>query len=809
MKHFQHWLFASISLIGLVVMSSLYAQAQQTSVGQVQLEIGQGQSCCVYGTSVVFGEKEVNFGITEFTGDFLSYHGTNTWWCKDLLGTETGRAMYISLSGDMENGNWWIIPAENVKISFDATNLVWGDCEYTSNIAIDTPLSSSVPVVEKKEVTQNYGKICELGTSNVKLKVTTMTGQAPGNYVGTLVIDLPNFVTNTCGAELIGTFYDAETDWLAYVGNMWSAGITANSGTFSYKPGEQITFKIGNVTLGNPVTPAPNGSVFVTDLFGVARTEITDPNVIKVGKLLQGIDADNNPDNGITIESSVSSQFTENNNVTALDVGTKLTALSKPVRTAKQVVQHLERTAEEKLNEDINVGYSFVEMLPWLSNYSSKIMVDSWNNVYIAWHLKNENNNGGMVSFWSIELYNEWLSEDIFVGKKNKDWDWIWAIKWWWYGINDYDYIYDATIDSTGNSYVVGFYKGTGHFWLNTLSYQQYGGPFVAKISNDGNWIWATTGWYEIREIEVDQLWNSYVQGTYYTTWVFWSIVLPSEWEYSSSPFIWKIDTNGNWIWVKKTKNTIVTKINIDSQWYVYVVWSFAWTGNFGTTTLLSVPRSAFVAKMNISGDWLRATQSTTSINVSCDFNTNSSVIDSQWNIYILWTYSSYCEDAIHFGSTALTGALGEYTNLIAKIDSNWNRITAKKWIGWIGLAIDKNWFIYSAARFDDSITIWSTQLTNRWSSFSYNDFVGYLVKLNSSIEPVSAALFEWINPVSVVVDNINTVYILCRMSEANLVLWEKTLTGTRLSKDVLYKVPFRDKESTLLYETTPPEDMH
>lgn len=813
MKYFQHWLFASISLIGLIVTSGLYTQAQQTSVGQVQLEIGQGQSCCVYGTSVVFGEKEVNFGITEFSWDFLSYHGTNTWWCKDLLGTETGWAMYISMSGDMENGNGWIIPAENVKISFDATNLVWGECEYTSNIAIDTSLSSAVPVVEKKEVTQNYGKICELGTSNVKLKVITTTGQAPGNYVGTLVINLPNFVTTTCDAELIGTFYDAETDWLSYVGNMWSAGITSNSGTFSYKPGEQITFKIGNVTLGNSITPAPNGSVFVTDLFGLARTEITDPNVIKVGKLLQGIDTDNNPDNGIIIESSVASQFTENSNVTALDVSTKLTALSKPVRTAKQVVQHLEKTAEEKLSEDINIGYWSVEMIPWLSSYQySKVVVDSWNNVYIGWTFKNESYSPGFVSFWSTALYNNWSTSDAYIGKKNSSWDWLWARK---YGSDVDDNPNSVKIDAMGNVYIwwnVWWTFGwTGVFGQIVLSgifipgelswYKDH--PFVAKLDNDGNWLWVTTGWYQINTIEVDQAWNSYVEGNYYSTWTFWSIVLPSEWDHVSFPFIWKIDTNGNWLWVKKMDAD--ASIKIDSQGNIYVMGYFNWTGTFGATTLFSVPSSVFVAKISPSGDWLRASQSESSTDVECSSSPSSSVIDQQWNIYLVWSYSSdYCQDPIYFGDTMLTGN-GGYTSFIAKMDSNGNRITAKKWIGGIGLATDKNWFIYTASTFDGSVSFWTTQLTNRWSSFSYNDVVGYVAKLNQSLEPVSANLFEWIAVSSIITDNLDNVYLVWNMSEVNLILWNTVLTWTRNS-NLLYKMSFRDKESVLLYQTTPPE---
>lgn len=56
----------------------LFSTKAQQTTWELKLEISAGQSCCVYGTSVVFGEKEVSFGITEFTGDFLSYHGTNS-----------------------------------------------------------------------------------------------------------------------------------------------------------------------------------------------------------------------------------------------------------------------------------------------------------------------------------------------------------------------------------------------------------------------------------------------------------------------------------------------------------------------------------------------------------------------------------------------------------------------------------------------------------------------------------------------------------------------------------------------------------
>ncbi|AHB40927.1 hypothetical protein P148_SR1C00001G0112 [candidate division SR1 bacterium RAAC1_SR1_1] len=811
MKNFHHWILTSIAIAGLVITSTLFTQAQQTTEGEIQLEIQAGNSCCVYGTSVVFGGKDISFGITEFSGDFLSYNGTNTWGCVDMLGTETGRAMYIQMSGDMENQNGNKINSGNVKISFDDTTLIGGDCQYTVNGGIDVSLNTGVTLVEKAEIAGNYGKICELGTTNVELKVVTNTGQAPGNYQGTLVIDLPSFANGTCDAELIGTFYDAETDGLAYIGNMGSVGVTSNSGSFSYKPGEQITFKVGTVTLGNPVIPSANGSVFVTDLFGVARTEITDPNVIEIGRLLQGLDTDNNPENGIVIESSIASQFTENNNVTALDVSAKLTALSKPIKTAKQVVQHLEKTAEEKLSEDVNIGYSSVEIIPGGSYEEPQIVIDSGNNTYIAGTFEHENALAGMVSFGSIELYNNGQSRDGYIGKKNVSGDWIWVKK---YGSDSSDNPNSVKIDAMGNIYiggsVGGSFGGTGVFGQIVLSgvvanelgwYKEH--PFVAKLDNDGNWLWVTTGGYEISAIEVDQVGNSYVVGNYYSTGTFGSIVFPSEGEYTSSLFIGKIDSNGNWLWVKKMDTS--AGIRIDTQGNIYVIGSFGGSGTFGTTILTSVAHSTFVAKISSSGDWLRATQSQTSTDVNCSSSLNSSAIDQQGNIYLLGTLGSYCEDPIYFGDTMLTGDVAGYTSFIAKMDSNGNRVTAKKGIGGVGLAIDKNGFIYTTASFDGSISLGSAQLTNRWSSFSYNDIVGYVVKLNQSLEPVSANLYEGMGVSSIVADSSDDVYLIGTMSDVNLSLGDAVLTGARNSS-LLYKMPFRDKESILFYQTTPPE---
>lgn len=650
----------------------LHTQAQQTT-GDLKLEITAGQSCCVYGTSVVFWEKDVSFGITEFTGDFLSYHGTTTWWCKDLLWTETWRAMYIAMSWDMENQNGNKISSWNVKISFDETTLVGWNCILYNNSGIDVPLNDSVALIEKDgNISTNYGKICELGTTNVQLKVVTNTGQAPGNYIGTLVIDLPSFANASCD-ELIGTFYDAETDGLNYEWDQWSVWITSNGGQFSYKPWEQITFKVWTVTLGNPVIPAANGSVFVTDLFGVARTEITDTNVIKVGKLLQWLDDDNNPNNGISISWAIATSFTENSNVTELNVDSKLTTIGKPIRTKREIVQHLDTTAESKLGEIINVvypeistGVSLDQLMLTGSVFSRNdikpIVKDSLWNTYIVWSFE------WTVAFWSTTLATSWeYNEDVFVAKINSSWNYERAIRWWWDSNDEWNWI---TVDWSGNIYIVWNFRWSATFWITTLieSSNSDNDVFVAKIDKDGNYLWAIKWWWNGMDqwnwITIDWSWNIYIVWSFGWTATFWSTTLMSNWEYDEDVFVAKIDKNSNRLWAIKwwwTSRDHWIWIAVDSLWNIYIVWSFEWwTTTFWSTTISKTiwyVNDYFLAK--ITSDFQR-----TSVKKIEWIEIISIFLDEQDSLYVWGFYGMY-GSSIYIWSTLLESYWGEEPSTI------------------------------------------------------------------------------------------------------------------------------------------------
>ena len=80
-----------------------------------------------------------------------------------------------------------------------------------------------------------------------------------------------------------------------------ASGLTAADGTFgTCDAGSTVTFSIGGVTLGSSAVTG-DGIFFVTDIVGTTRSDIGNDEVLKIAVLLQSLDSDGNPDNGITV----------------------------------------------------------------------------------------------------------------------------------------------------------------------------------------------------------------------------------------------------------------------------------------------------------------------------------------------------------------------------------------------------------------------------------------------------------------------------------------------------------------------------
>jgi hypothetical protein len=105
---------------------------------------------------------------------------------------------------------------------------------------------------------------------------------------------------NTTGAAS-GTFLDAAVSGLRYQTPTHS-GVTDANGTFTYTPGETVTFSMGYVMLGQGTAQSTMTPV---DLVPRATDE-SDPAVTNMARMLQTADNDGDPSNGIMITSDVS-----------------------------------------------------------------------------------------------------------------------------------------------------------------------------------------------------------------------------------------------------------------------------------------------------------------------------------------------------------------------------------------------------------------------------------------------------------------------------------------------------------------------
>ncbi|MDD3633052.1 MAG: SBBP repeat-containing protein [Candidatus Cloacimonetes bacterium] len=266
----------------------------------------------------------------------------------------------------------------------------------------------------------------------------------------------------------------------------------------------------------------------------------------------------------------------------------------------------------------------------------------------------------GTASFGNITLTSGG-GNDIFVAKLDSDGNWIWAQK---AGGTDSDFGYDIAIDSSGNSYVTGYFAGTASFGDTNLTSGGGNDIFIAKLDSNGNWPWAQRAggiyWDQGYSIAIDFSGNSYVTGFFYGTSSFGNITLTSGG--GNDIFVAKLDSDGNWIWAQKAGGTDYDEgrdIAIDSSGNSYVTGYFRETASFGSINLTSSGnQDIFVAKLTSDSSWLEAEQAGgTDYDYGCGIAT-----DSSGNSYV----TGYFAGSTSFGNITLTSS-GDSDIFVAK----------------------------------------------------------------------------------------------------------------------------------------------
>ncbi len=92
-----------------------------------------------------------------------------------------------------------------------------------------------------------------------------------------------------------GVFVDSAVEGITYQ-TATQSGTTNAQGEYQYAAGEAVTFSIGGVTLPSV---AAKGVVTPFDMAGTK--DVSNPKVLNIGLLLQSLDSDKDPSNGISI----------------------------------------------------------------------------------------------------------------------------------------------------------------------------------------------------------------------------------------------------------------------------------------------------------------------------------------------------------------------------------------------------------------------------------------------------------------------------------------------------------------------------
>ena len=233
------------------------------------------------------------------------------------------------------------------------------------------------------------------------------------------------------------------------------------------------------------------------------------------------------------------------------------------------------------------------------------IAVDANGNCYVTGYF------GSSATFGTITLTSSGYS-DIFISKLDSNGNWLWAKQ---AGGTSEDFGYSIAVDTNGNSYVTGYFEYSANFGTTTLTTSEYADIFVAKLGSNGNWLWAKkaggTNYDWCNSIAVDTNGNSYVTGDFRGSATFGTTTLTSSGDYDI--FVAQLDSFGNWLWANQaggTEGNGGNSIAVDVNGNSYVTGNFSGSATFGNTTLTSSGNDdIFVAKLDSNGNWLWAKQ--------------------------------------------------------------------------------------------------------------------------------------------------------------------------------------------------------
>jgi peptidoglycan hydrolase-like protein with peptidoglycan-binding domain len=230
------------------------------------------------------------------------------------------------------------------------------------------------------------------------------------------------------------------------------------------------------------------------------------------------------------------------------------------------------------------------------------IAVDSSGNSYVTGYFQ------GTIDFGGGDVTANGSDYEIFVLKLNSSGTFQWVNTFG--GENVYDEGTDIAVDSSGNSYVTGYFQVTVDFGGGNVTSAGSKDIFVLKLNSSGVFQWVNTlgGSADDRSygIAVDSSGNSYVTGPFQGTVDFGGGNVTSAGPGSNDIFVLKLNSSGVFQWVNTLGGSADDRsygIAVDSSGNSYVTGYFNGTVDFGGGDITSAGGAdIFVLKLNSSG---------------------------------------------------------------------------------------------------------------------------------------------------------------------------------------------------------------
>lgn len=284
---------------------------------------------------------------------------------------------------------------------------------------------------------------------------------------------------------------------------------------------------------------------------------------------------------------------------------------------------------------------------------------------------------------------------------------------------------YRSYTDPFGNTYITG--EGNSFIVGNDTITTSGSNIIIGKIDSTGKVIWGlvTQGGSNYNEgfgISADSYGNCFVTGRFTSTTIFGNDTLTTG-SVSSTIFVAKIDSSGNFVWVKQEDDTSIPPWGGGIGWGIantengqcVVTGRFGGTISFGSDTLISKGGDdIFVAKYDVNGNnmWAKSAGG-----IGGDWSRDVT-IDKYGNIYLTGHFTGQ----VVFEADTIN-AQGSTDIFVAKYDSIGNQI----WVNNLGNANSNNYAnslsndsignVYITGKFEDTIIFNSDTLISNGNS--------------------------------------------------------------------------------------------